>query len=57
MVEFYNNGGVDSPGRDMLLGRQRMTPQDMKALAAFLRTLTAENVGELAKLARAQHLE
>jgi cytochrome c peroxidase len=52
VIEFYHNGGIDNPGRDVLLKRLEMTAQEKRGLAAFLRTLTSEVHQELARRAR-----
>jgi cytochrome c peroxidase len=52
VVEFYNGGGVDNPGRSPLLAPLGLTPDERAALVAFLKTLTGEGVAALVKHAR-----
>jgi cytochrome c peroxidase len=53
VIEFYDRGGSDSPGKDALLHPLHLTPQEKQALVAFLLSLTGDNVGQLAAQARA----
>jgi cytochrome c peroxidase len=53
VVEFYDRGGIDNPQKDPLLKPLGLSPQDRKALVAFLRSLTADNVQKLVAEARA----
>lgn len=55
VIEFYANGGIENPGRDVLLKRLEISVRDKRALAAFLRTLAAEEHGRLAKEARGRN--
>ena len=53
VVDFYDKGGNQNPGLDPLMGPLYLSEQDKQALVAFLRTLTAPNVAQLAAGARA----
>ncbi|MDP2821504.1 MAG: cytochrome c peroxidase [Sulfuritalea sp.] len=53
VVEFYDRGGIDNPQKDPLLKPLGLSPQDRKALVAFLRSLTGDNVQKLVAEARA----
>ncbi|HEU5282454.1 MAG TPA: cytochrome c peroxidase, partial [Burkholderiales bacterium] len=53
VVEFYDRGGIDNPGKDPLVYPLELDAADKRALVAFLRTLTGANVDELAAQARA----
>jgi cytochrome c peroxidase len=53
VVEFYDRGGIDNPGKDPLVYALELDAAEKRALVAFLRTLTGENVEELAAQARA----
>jgi cytochrome c peroxidase len=52
VIEFYDRGGIDNPGKDPLLQALHLSPEEKQALEAFLHTLTGENVGQLAAEAR-----
>ena len=52
VVEFYDRGGIDNPGRDPLLKPLDLSSGDKQALAAFLRSLTGDNAPALARAAR-----
>lgn len=52
VVEFYDKGGIDNPGKDPLLKPLNLTVEEKSALVAFLRALTGDNVQALAKSAR-----
>jgi cytochrome c peroxidase len=52
VVDFYDRGGIQNPGLDPLMGPLYLSEPDKGALVAFLRTLTAPNVAELAAAAR-----
>jgi cytochrome c peroxidase len=52
VVEFYDGGGVDNPGRSPLLAPLGLAPGEKAALVAFLKTLTGEGVAALVKHAR-----
>jgi len=53
VIEFYDRGGIDNPGKEPFLRRLGLSGEEKQALAAFLRALTGENVGQLASEARA----
>jgi cytochrome c peroxidase len=53
VIEFYDRGGIENPGKDPLLRPLRLSVGDKQALEAFLLTLTGDNVGRLAAEARA----
>ncbi len=44
VVEFYNKGGGDVPNKDLRLKPLNLTKSEKKALIAFLKALTCENV-------------
>lgn len=52
VIEYYQKGGIDNPGRDELVQPLQLTEEDKRDLAAFLRSLTGDNVGLLAQRAR-----
>ena len=39
VVDYYDRGGNESPGRDVELRPLRLAPSEKQALAAFLRSL------------------
>ena len=53
VIEFYDRGGIDNPGKDRLLQPLHLSAQEKQALEAFLQALTGDNVGRLAAEARA----
>jgi cytochrome c peroxidase len=53
VVEFYDAGGVDNPGKDPRLVPLGLHAEEKHALVAFLRALTGANVERLAAEARA----
>ena len=53
VIEFYDRGGIDNPGKDPLLSPLSLTKDEKQALVAFLKTLTGDNVRQLAAQARA----
>lgn len=53
VIEFYDRGGIENPGKDTLLQPLLLNTQEKRALEAFLRALTGENVRQLADEARA----
>jgi cytochrome c peroxidase len=53
VIDFYDRGGIDNPGRDPLLQPLGLTAEEKRALVAFLRALTGDNVDQLAAQARA----
>lgn len=54
VIAFYQRGGIDDPARDPLLRPLELTMQDQRNLAAFLRSLSGDNVQALASQARAR---
>jgi cytochrome c peroxidase len=52
VIDFYDRGGIDNPGRDRMLQPLHLTAPEKQALEAFLLSLTGENVHELAAQAR-----
>jgi cytochrome c peroxidase len=57
VVEFYDRGGVPLPREDARLAPRSMSAEDKRALVAFLRSLTGDNVEQLAREARAAFQE
>jgi cytochrome c peroxidase len=53
VVDFYDRGGIDNPGKDPLVYALELDAAEKRALVSFLRTLTGANVDELAAQARA----
>jgi cytochrome c peroxidase len=53
VVELYDRGGIDNPQKDPLLKPLGLSPTEKQSLAAFLRSLTGDNVQKLAAEARA----
>lgn len=53
VVEFYDRGGIDNPQKDPLLKPLGLSATEKQALAAFLRSLTGDNVQKLVTEARA----
>jgi len=49
VVEYYDRGGTGAEGQDARITRLRLTPEEQRALLAFLRSLTGDNVDTLAK--------
>ena len=54
VVDYYEQGGIDNPGKDALVKPLQLSGDDKRNLVAFLRTLTGENVAALAREARAE---
>ncbi len=52
VVEFYDHGGIDNPQKSTLLKPLGLAPDEKQALAAFLRSLTGDNVKKLVAEAR-----
>ena len=52
VIEFYDQGGIDNPLKDGLLQPLGLDEEEKRALAAFLNSLTGDNVNELAEEAR-----
>jgi len=57
VVAFYDRGGDDNPEKDILLKPLDLSQNDQKALVAFLKTLTGDNVKQFEQEARAAFLE
>jgi cytochrome c peroxidase len=53
VVEFYDRGGIDNPQKDPLLKPLGLSTTEKQSLAAFLRSLTGDNVQKLVTEARA----
>ncbi len=53
VVDFYERGGIENPGKDPLVYALQLDAADKRALVAFLRALTGANVEQLAAQARA----
>jgi cytochrome c peroxidase len=53
VVEHYAGGGAGHPGKDSLMVPLALSAADKRDLVAFLRTLTGDNTGMLARQARA----
>jgi cytochrome c peroxidase len=53
VVDFYDRGGIDNPGKDPLVYALQLDAAEKRALVAFLRALTGANVEQLAAQARA----
>jgi cytochrome c peroxidase len=53
VIEFYDRGGIDNPGKSPLLVPLGLTAEERAALAAFLRALTGSRVQALIDDARA----
>ena len=52
VVYFYVRGGVKHPGRDRLIGRLDLEDGAADELAAFMESLTGDNIAELVADAR-----
>jgi cytochrome c peroxidase len=52
VIAFYDAGGIDNPQRDPMLQPLSLSAEEKQALAAFLRTLTGDNVQALVHDAR-----
>lgn len=57
VVEYYQRGGIDNPGKDKLLQPLQLSAEEKRNLAAFLRSLTGDNVGQLARTARSERFD
>lgn len=57
VIEYYQQGGIDNPGKDPLVQPLALTIEEKRNLASFLRSLTGENVAALAKQARAEPID
>ena len=54
VIEYYQHGGVDNPGKSALVRPLGLTDDEKRNLAAFLRSLTGEHVASLVSRAREQ---
>ena len=54
VIDYYQHGGIDNPGKTALVQPLALTVDEKRDLAAFLRSLTGEHVGQLAGAARAE---
>ena len=52
VIEFYSRGGGTVVGRSPLLKSLALSPEDKRALVAFLKSLDGDNLDALAKAAR-----
>lgn len=52
VVDFYDAGGIDNPGKSPLVSRLGLTAEERAALGAFLRALTSGAVEQLSAAAR-----
>ncbi|MFL6657535.1 MAG: cytochrome-c peroxidase [Massilia sp.] len=52
VIAYYQRGGIANPGRDRLLQPVPLSEQEVRDLAAFLRSLTGSNARQLAASAR-----
>jgi cytochrome c peroxidase len=57
VIEYYQHGGIEHPGKDKLVQPLQLTAADKRHLAAFLRSLTGDNVVVLAQQARAERID
>jgi cytochrome c peroxidase len=57
VIEYYQQGGINNPGKDALVQPLALTIEEKRNLAAFLRSLTSDNVAALAKQARAERID
>lgn len=57
VIDYYQHGGIDNPGKDTLVQPLQLSAQDKQNLAAFLRSLTGDNVALLAQQARAERID
>ncbi len=53
VIDYYQQGGIDNPGKDPLVAPLTLSDGDKRNLVAFLRTLTGDNTAALAREARA----
>jgi cytochrome c peroxidase len=57
VIEYYQHGGIDNPGKDKLLQPLQLSAEEKRDLAAFLGSLTGDNVGQLARVARSERFD
>jgi cytochrome c peroxidase len=53
VIDFYDRGGNSNPGLDKFMTPLFLTERQKEDLVAFMRALTAANVEQLAREARA----
>lgn len=53
VIAFYDRGGIDNPHKSPLLRPLGLTPEEKRALAAFLNSLSGDSVEKLVAEARA----
>ena len=53
VIDFYDRGGVDNPGKDPAIRPLGLSAEEKRALEAFLSALTGDNVKQLGAAARA----
>jgi cytochrome c peroxidase len=53
VIEFYDRGGIDNPGKSPLIAPLALNAEERSALAAFLRALTSSAIPALVEEARA----
>jgi cytochrome c peroxidase len=54
VVRYYDRGGTPHPGQDPRLRRLGLDAAEIRALVAFLESLTAANIAQLSALARSE---
>ena len=57
VIEYYQHGGIDNPGKDQLVQPLQLSTEEKRDLAAFLRSLTGDKVGQLARTARSERFD
>ena len=57
VIEYYQHGGIDNPGKSALVQPLGLSADDKRHLAAFLRSLTGEQSRVLANTARAERID
>ena len=57
VIDYYQHGGIDNPGKNPLVQPLQLSADDKRNLAAFLRSLTGSNVAALAQQARAEPID
>ncbi|MGI9388280.1 MAG: cytochrome-c peroxidase, partial [Methyloligellaceae bacterium] len=55
VIRFYNGGGAPHDGQDIRIRKLDLSNKEIAALAAFLRTLTGDNIAKLVEDARTGH--
>ena len=54
VIDFYDQGGFEAPGRDPRIRKLSLTADHKAELEDFLRSLTSDEVDHLIKLARGE---